>query len=40
MVPDRKIDKHDEFPVKHLVYLIIGTVIVAIAVVVALPFLS
>ncbi len=40
MVPEEKVDKDDEFPARHLVYLIIGTVVVAITVALMIPFLS
>ncbi|HKJ96474.1 MAG TPA: hypothetical protein VJ944_01880 [Thermoplasmataceae archaeon] len=40
MPAGKEVDKDDEFPVKHFIYLIIGTIAIAIVVVLAIPLLS
>lgn len=40
MSDDKRNDKHDEFPVRNLIYMIIGTVAIAVAVALTLPLLS
>lgn len=39
MEQEEKVDKHDEFPVRHLVYLIIGTIVIAVSVALMIPYL-
>lgn len=40
MPEQENVDRDDEFPVKHLAYLIIAMIVVSIFVVLVVPFLS
>lgn len=40
MTEQEHVERDDEFPVKHLIYLIIAMIAVSIVVVMILPFLS